>query len=103
MTDPTDRTNDQVMSATWRRATDVLWRSSLDSVMILGRADTEPLVLAGTGGAVWDLLAVPIRLADLATLLANRYGAPIDEIISDVAPVLVRLERSGAIERIDGR
>ena len=82
-----------------RRRGDVLWRRSLDSVVLLPVGATEPVALAGTGPAVWELLAAPRSVSELAQDLAARYATDPSTVESDLAMLLADLGALGVIER----
>jgi hypothetical protein len=89
-----------VSEARLRRKTDVLWRRSLDAVLVLPPGTAEPLTLAGTGPEVWGLLAEPISMSHLVGELATRYEADTAIVEADLAPVVDRLVAIQAIERM---
>jgi hypothetical protein len=77
----------------------VLWRRSLDAVLVVPRAAArEPVTLAGTGPAVWELLATPASVAELADELAGRYATDAATIEADLEPLLDHLAALGVIE-----
>lgn len=82
----------------WRRRDDVLWRRSIDAVVLLPVGTSEPVSLPGTGAMVWDLLAEPATLDELVTALAEVYEGDAATIARDVVDLLVRLESLAAIE-----
>lgn len=82
----------------FRRRADVLWRRSLDAVVILPAGATEVLTLAETGPDLWELLAAPASVADLAYALARRYDADPAVVESDLTPVVDHLVTVGAVE-----
>jgi len=82
-----------------RRRPDVLWRRSLDAVVLLPVDADDPLTLAATGPAVWDLLAEWRTFDDLVAVLSGAYGAPPAQVAADVEPLLAELEAFGALER----
>jgi Coenzyme PQQ synthesis protein D (PqqD) len=84
----------------WRRRADVLWRRSLDGVLLLPSGAEEPLTLAGTGPEMWELLAEPISMPDLTRELATRYETDAATVEADLAPVLDHLVAIQAIERV---
>ena len=90
------------MAPTWQRRNDVLWRQSLDSVIVLGADGGEPLTLAGTGPAVWALLERPITLDAMAEQLAQRFNTSIEAVKDDIDSLLRHLEEAGAIESRPG-
>ncbi len=90
------------MAPTWQRRNDVLWRRSLDSVIVFGADGGEPLTLAGTGPAVWALLEGPITLAALSEQLAERFNTSIETVKDDVSSLLRHLEEAGAIDSHPG-
>jgi hypothetical protein len=85
-------------SPRWRRRPDALWRRSLDAVIVLPVGADEPLTLAGTGPALWELLAEPCTVAQLAAVLAEAYGAEPEVVEADVAPIVEELVRRQALE-----
>ena len=68
-----------------RRLTDGVVVLSLDG------HDDDPLFLPGTGGDLWDVLATPHSLPELAAELASRYGQPPEHIAADITTVLDEL------------
>ena len=89
--------------ATWRRRPDVLWRRSLDAVIVLPADVADPLTLAGSAPEVWELLAEPRTLEALVTILAAGGATAPETVRASVEPVLAELERAGALERVDRR
>ena len=81
-----------------RRRPDVLWRRSLDSVVLLPVRGGDVLTLAGTGPAVWELLAEWRTLENLVEVLASAYGAPTEVVEADLTPLLADLRASGVLE-----
>ena len=86
-------------AALWRRRDDVLWRRSLDSVILLPVGVEEPMTLPGTGASVWDLLEEPASLAELVAILADAYEEAPAVIEHDVRALLAELESLGAVTR----
>lgn len=86
------------MTARFRQAPDVLWRSVGDEVLIapVGRDDFD--VLSGTATAVWGLLATPRAVSSLVDELAAVYeGAP-ESMASDVHELVAELTTRGLLE-----
>ncbi len=83
----------------WHRCPEVLWRRSLDAVVLLAPGHAEPVTLAGSGPALWELLVEPGTVAQLATVLARDHDADPDTIEADIVPVIERLADLGAIEQ----
>ena len=82
----------------WRRRDDVVWRRSLDAAIVLSADAEDPVTLAGTGAAVWDLLAEPAALAELVGTLVEVYGGDSATIERDVAGLLEQLRVLHAVE-----
>ena len=79
------------MSRSFRQHPATIFRRLTDGVVVLALAGddhADPVFLAGTGGDLWDALAVPHTLAELATLLGERYNQAPERIATDLAPVL---------------
>lgn len=85
----------------WRRRADVLWRRSLDAVIFLPPGESEPLTVTATGPEVWDLLAEPRSLEELAGTLAATHHADPSVVASDLAPVIEQLVALGVVDQVD--
>jgi hypothetical protein len=83
-----------------RRGEHVLWRESLDAVLLLPVGTAPPITLVGTGPEVWELLAAPASAPELARELATRHDADPATVEADLAPVLDRLVALGVIEPV---
>ena len=81
-----------------RRRPDVLWRRSLDAVVLLPSGADDVVTLAGTGPALWELLAEWRTVDDLVATLAAAFGAPEGQVATDLAPLLEELTTVSAIE-----
>jgi Coenzyme PQQ synthesis protein D (PqqD) len=82
----------------FRRRADVLWRRSLDAVVVLPIDAEDPITVAGTGVDVWDLLDTWRTVEGIAELLAPRYDTAPDVIAGDVAVLVGRLHDGGALD-----
>jgi hypothetical protein len=80
-----------------QRSPHVLWRVTLDTVILLPPALDEPIALAGTGPEIWELLAEQRRVGDLVDTLAQRHGADTAVVREDVEALLRRLTKVGAV------
>jgi Coenzyme PQQ synthesis protein D (PqqD) len=81
-----------------RRRPGVLWRCSLDAVVLLPPGAPDVITLAGTGPVVWQLLAEWRSADELAEMLAAAYGSTPDVVVRDLGPLLRALEVAGALE-----
>jgi hypothetical protein len=81
-----------------RRRPGVLWRRSLDAVVLLPPGAPDVITLAGTGPAVWQLLAEWRSEDELADVLTAAYGSTPDVVVRDLGPLLRALEAAGALE-----
>ena len=87
----------------WRAHPDVIWRRSLDALILLPPGDTEPVTVVGSGGAVWAaLLDVAVSIEDLAARLAADFGCDPAEVRSDVETLVRRFSELGVVEVIAG-
>ena len=84
----------------WSRRDDVLWRRSLDAVILLPSGADEPVTLPDTGAIVWDLLEEPATFDDLVATLAEVYGAEAGVIAADITPLLAELQSLGALNHV---
>jgi len=89
-------------NARWCRRPDVLTRLSLEALLVLPVEGDDVVTLAGTGPEVWDLLAEPRTLDELATILAARHGTSEAVVAADVQPVLAALVEGGTVEVLAG-
>jgi hypothetical protein len=76
----------------------VLWRRSLDAVVLLPSSAADVVTLAGTGPAVWELLAEWRTEEDLVATLAAAFDAPEHQVAVDLEPILAELRAIGAVE-----
>ena len=91
---------DAAVSATrWRRRVDVLQRRVADTWVLLAVDGDEPLLLEGTGAAVWELLEEPRELSTLVEAFADATDGSPDTIRDDLTTFLTDLEASGLVER----
>lgn len=81
----------------WVRADGVLSHHTVGRVVLLAPRQAQPVVVSGAGVAVWEHLARPRSLDELAAALADEYHADADMIAADVEPVLGQLEDHGAV------
>lgn len=87
----------------WRRAGDVLWRRSLDSVLVL-RADlpdASPTAIGGGGVGVWELLETTPTTDELVAGLADGYRTDEQVVSGDVVALLDELRELGLVEQVD--
>lgn len=99
--DPRARpSQDAALEGPWRRRPEVGWRASLEGLVLLPPGGGDPVTVAGSATAVWDLLAAPTTRADLAARLARTYDADPDVVAADLGPLLARLDELGAIQRV---
>jgi hypothetical protein len=91
-----------VVNATcrWERDERTLSRSSPGVVVLLGPEDGEPLVLRGTGVALWASLDRPQNIDELADRLAADFDAEREAVRSDIVPVLARLHAAGLVRAV---
>ena len=82
----------------YRRRPDVLWRGSLDAVVLLPAGQNEPTTLGGSGPELWELLAEWRTFDDLVAVLAGLHRAEQALVAGDVAPVLEELIGVGAVD-----
>jgi hypothetical protein len=82
----------------WRRAETMLWRRTLDGVLVLGLSEpSEPVALRGPAADIWELLAEPATVTALGVALAEGYGVPVERIAPDVQRAVDALSEVGAL------
>lgn len=79
------------------RSDRILWRRTMDGVVVLPVDHGEFFDLAGTGAALWELLATPHTRDEAARELLGRYQGVADQVATDLVPVLDDLVRRGAV------
>lgn len=82
----------------WRRRPGVLERRGPFGVALWALDADEPVVLAGTGPAVWEALAAGGTTDGLAATLAAAFGADPARVAADIAVTLEALARAGVAE-----
>jgi hypothetical protein len=85
--------------STLRRA-DVLWRRVVDGVLILPRGAEQPVLLTGSGVALWDELTEPAPFDELVARLALAHRVERELAAADLDPVIEDLVDRGVL--IDG-
>ncbi|MGH9178401.1 MAG: PqqD family protein [Acidimicrobiales bacterium] len=81
---------------------EVLWRRTATAVVLLPLEHGEVFELAGTGAALWDVLAEPVTLGEAADALSTAFGTSPEQVAADIEPVLVELARRGVVTERDG-
>jgi len=79
------------------RRGNVLWRQTVDRVIIMIPSSGESFALKGTGCDLWAALHEPGSVVQLAERLSGVYGASIEQIAADIAPVIEELAGYGAV------
>ena len=79
-----------------------LTRRTHDGVMVLtiDERAREPIMLSGTGTAMWDAFASPTSIRTVATELAAQFATDAAAVEVAIAPVVARLVASGALEEM---
>lgn len=81
----------------WCRAESVLWRRTLDGVVVLPASGGDPVALRGPAATIWELLAHPRSTSDLVATLADMYGVRAEQVANDVGGALDVLLELGAL------
>ena len=77
----------------------VLWRRSGDRLLLMPSRSSDVCVLEATGLALWDALAEPAALSEVAARLGALYAVPPEQVAADLEPVLDDLERRHLVRR----
>ena len=75
----------------------MLWRATVDRVLIRRRGDDDTIELAGSGVSLWLALAEPTTRIDLVERLAHGHGIDREIVESDIGPVVAELIARGAL------
>jgi hypothetical protein len=87
-----------VTAPSFRRRPEVLWRRSLDALVLLPRSAEEVVTVGGTGADVWDLLDTWRTVDGLAQSLSQRYLADEAMVHRDLEALIALLVEHGALE-----
>ena len=82
----------------FRRRPDLLWRRSLDAVMLLPPDGDDVITIAGTGVEMWKLLDTWRTVEALTDLMATHYGADRRIVEPDLEVLINELRELGALE-----
>jgi Coenzyme PQQ synthesis protein D (PqqD) len=85
----------------WRRSTEVAHVESPGRVAMidLTHLDRPPVILEGTGAAIWAHLESPVGENELIAALAAEYDADPAEVGPSVLDFLAQLDELGLVER----
>ena len=88
-----------VGSTVWRRAPATSYVESPGRVVVLDldHLDRPPYVFEGSAAQVWACLDGDRTELEIAGLLADECGAPIEEVAEDIAEFIVQLHDLGLI------
>jgi hypothetical protein len=81
----------------YRRSPEVVWRSTPSGIVVLPPGEPEPLLLEGTGNALWEVLEKPVTLDAAAQALAGMYDVEPGRVSVDIRPIIDVLVRRGVI------
>ncbi len=80
-----------------RRRQDVLWRTAGSQAVLLPPEAEMPLVLSGSGAALWDALAEPADVDEVVRTLAERHEVDVDALREDVERALAEMSKHGLL------
>jgi hypothetical protein len=84
----------------WERDDRTLSRSAPGLVVLLSPNGGDPIVLRGTGFALWAALDRPQSTEELAVRLAAEFDADGATVLSDIEPVIARLRAAGMLRLV---
>jgi hypothetical protein len=84
----------------WERDHRTLSRSAPGVVVLLGPDGGDPILLRGTGVALWRALDRPQTTDQLARRLAAEFDADAEAVRSDIDPVMERLDGVGVLRAV---
>jgi hypothetical protein len=88
------------LTTRWVRASDVVWRASLDRVIVSPPGSQRVLTLTGTATELWFALAEPTTLNALSAAMTEIYSSTSDNITADLTTSLHELAERGAIKAL---
>ena len=78
----------------------MLWRRVADGVLLLAPDAAGPMILTGSGAAIWELLESPADADEVARRLADIFQTTADQAQADTAPFLAELAVAGVVTRV---
>jgi coenzyme PQQ synthesis protein D (PqqD) len=84
----------------WKRDERTLSRAAPGLLVLLGPDGGAPVVLRGTGVAVWLALDQPHSTEELGNRLAAEFDTDSAAITSDIEPMIVRLGAIGVLRPV---
>jgi hypothetical protein len=82
--------------------TDGMMTAPVDNeIVILNMKGNNYISLDAIGRRIWDLLETPVCVADLCQKLSAEFEATQEQIVGDVLPFLIELEREGLVRVAD--
>jgi coenzyme PQQ synthesis protein D (PqqD) len=85
-----------------RRSHRALWRRVQDEALATTSSDADVHRLVGGAAEVWEELAVPGSLDELAGRLAGRFDVPLRDLRPQVTTCVDELMALGLVEQIEG-
>lgn len=87
-----------------RRSQDLAVVTAADRITLLdlNALDRPPLILEGTGMAIWQLLDGTLDRAGIVEQLSRQYAAPADEVAAGVDTFLASLVRLDLLKHGSG-
>lgn len=82
-----------------RRSQGVVWRRTMDGIVVLPAHADEPIALLGAAASVWELLAEPLTASEVVAALASHYEVAPEQVTSEIRATLDGLLRRGALCR----
>lgn len=84
-------------STSYRQATGVLARRSLDTVLLLAPGANDPVALSGSAVTLWDLFSEEHTLEQVLQRLQLLFQEDDDRLRVDFGPVFAHLVSIGAL------
>jgi hypothetical protein len=88
----------------WVRSPEALWRYASDTLVVLpkGGQEQNPMVVSGSAVPLWELLATPVTLSELAHRLSQLCDRSPQVIAADLGPLLEQLNTLAAVQTTNG-
>lgn len=84
----------------WVRASDAIWRTSVDRVIVSLPRAQQLLILTGTAAELWHALAEPVTVEGLSRQMSTTFDGSAETIAADIAHSLQELTRQGAVRAL---
>lgn len=85
----------------YSRHSDVLWRRTLDGVILLPPQAASATHITSPGELIWATLESPVTLNQICAIVGEHFAVPAASVANDVRTLLNDLDRIQALRTFD--